>query len=71
MHGYVERLNIVLTSYGYQIMVLTLNTDLTSRVPVNYSVAHIDSLVDYAQDFIILPSTGFKTSNISTDFHQN
>lgn len=52
-------------------MVLTLNTDLTSRVSVNFSVAHIDSLVDYTQDFIILPSTGLKTSNISTDFHEN
>lgn len=52
-------------------MVFTLNTDLTSRVSVNFSVAHIDSLVDYAQDFIFLPSTGLKTSNISTDFHKN
>lgn len=53
MHGYVEGLNIVWTSYGeYQIMVLTLNTDLTSRVSVNFSVVHIYSLVEYAQDFI-------------------
>lgn len=33
-------------------MVLTLNTDLTSRVSVNLSVIHIDRLVEYAQDFI-------------------
>lgn len=37
-------------------MVLTLNTDLTSRVSVNFSVVHIDRLVEYiyrAQDIIL------------------
>lgn len=33
-------------------MVLTLDTDLTSRFSVNFSVIHINSLVEFTQGFI-------------------